>query len=57
MNAEALLLEAAASHGIDVDPHDVRAALDDALTGPELAHWARTNLHTDNFLTVDELAL
>ncbi|KAJ6790434.1 hypothetical protein PWT90_03012 [Aphanocladium album] len=55
--AESLLVEAAASHGIHVGPHEIRAALSDGQTGAELADWATSSLGPDNLLTVDELAL
>lgn len=55
--AESLLVEAAASHGIGLSPHEIRAALSDGQSGADLATWATTNLVGDNLLTVDELAL
>ncbi|TQV92449.1 hypothetical protein V2A60_007140 [Cordyceps javanica] len=55
--AESLLVEAAASHGLDVDAREIRAALADSHGGEELALWATSNLGYDNLLTVDELSL
>lgn len=55
--AESLLIEAVASHGLVMDSHEVRAALSDGQGGAELALWATTNLSADNLLTVDELSL
>lgn len=55
--AESLLLEAAASHGIHVVPQEVRAALADGQHGADLTQWATSSLVADNLLSVDELAL
>ena len=55
--AESLLVAAAASHGLDLGPDEIRAALSDGHGGVELAHWATSSLVADNFLTVDELSL
>lgn len=61
--AESLLVAAAASHGLDLGPDEIRAALSvdhgggGGGGGAELADWATLNLHNDNLLTVDELSL
>ncbi|OAA71803.1 hypothetical protein LEL_09038 [Akanthomyces lecanii RCEF 1005] len=55
--AESLLVAAAASHGLDLGPDEIRAALSDGHGGVELAHWATSSLVADNLLTVDELSL
>lgn len=55
--AESLLVAAAASHGLDLGPVEIRAALADGHGGAALASWATANLGSDNLLTIDELAL
>ncbi|OAA53733.1 hypothetical protein ISF_08672 [Cordyceps fumosorosea ARSEF 2679] len=57
--AETLLIAAAASHGLAIAPHQIRAVLAEHgdPAAEELACWAVSNLSADNLLTVDELSL
>lgn len=55
--AEALLLQAARTHGLQVGRDEAQRAMDDADRGPAFAEWAATHLVSDSLLTADELAL
>ena len=55
--AESLLLDAARSHRIQVQPKEIQTALADHQQGPELVEWALSHLDNDNLLTTNELAL
>ncbi|PNY26329.1 Uncharacterized protein TCAP_03735, partial [Tolypocladium capitatum] len=55
--AEALLLKAARTYGVQVRRDDVQQAISDAEYGPGLADWATMHLVSDALLTADELAL
>ncbi|POR32467.1 Uncharacterized protein TPAR_07337 [Tolypocladium paradoxum] len=56
-HAEALLLKAARTYGVQVRRDDVQRAIGDAEHGPALAQWATMHLVSDTLLTADELAL
>lgn len=55
--AKELLVNAAASHGLQVQPDDILRALNDPDQGPALSEWALEHLYEDNLLTAEELSL
>lgn len=57
VQAEALLLKAARTHGVQVRRDEVQQHLRDDHYGAALAEWASLHLTTDNLLSPDELAM
>jgi hypothetical protein len=57
VQAEALLLKAARTHGVQVRRDEVQQHLRHDHHGAALAEWASLHLTTDNLLSPDELAM
>jgi hypothetical protein len=55
--AEALIMRAYRTLGIQSGRVDVQSALDDPQHGPAFAQWALTHLGRDTLLTANELEL